>query len=176
MVERLGLSFHNVRALHSKIDQLPERAGRWVVQELFFDDRPDETFTIRYRNPVDAIRTLWKDPVNGPDIVYRPHKLFRDAKEDARIFSEMWTGRWWNMIQVRSCLIFDSSGLIFLSGCSPTKVNRSAGHHRHGQDTADPVLRGQSRLSHIPHVGKLSQECSPETIPTCLHPHRLPIR
>ena len=56
VVEKLGLSYHNIRALHQKIDKMPEKAGEWQTKVLRFDDCPDETFTVRHRDPVEAIK------------------------------------------------------------------------------------------------------------------------
>jgi len=61
-VEKLGLSYHNVHALHKKVDSLPEKAGKWIVSQLKFPDSPSDTYIIRYRDPVEAIKSLWKDP------------------------------------------------------------------------------------------------------------------
>lgn len=83
------------------MDALPDRSGPWVTQHLSFPECPDDVYTIRYRDPVEAIKTLWKDPVNSPEMVFSPHKLYRDSKKEARIYSEMWTGKWWNTVQVR---------------------------------------------------------------------------
>ncbi|KAJ3967517.1 hypothetical protein EV361DRAFT_973150 [Lentinula raphanica] len=99
--ERLGLSFDNARSMLNKVDQLPDRCGPWFVKQLSFKDRPQEEFTVRYRDPVEAIRALWGDPSLAKDLVYQPGKLFRRSKctEDERIYSEMWTGSFWHAVQ-----------------------------------------------------------------------------
>ncbi|KAJ3713555.1 hypothetical protein C8R42DRAFT_567156, partial [Lentinula raphanica] len=91
--ERLGLSFDNARSMLNKVDQIPERCGSWFVKQLSFNDRPQEEFTVRYRDPIEAIRALWGDPSLSKDLVYKPAKLFRkpDCDEKDRIYSEMWT-------------------------------------------------------------------------------------
>lgn len=99
------MSYHNIRALHKKIDSVPARAGKWATRHLSFPDRPDEKYTIRYRNPVEAIKSLWGDPELASHLVYRPKKIFTDETRSKRIYSEMWTGKWWHAIQVRFCLI-----------------------------------------------------------------------
>ncbi|KAH9484401.1 hypothetical protein JR316_0003882 [Psilocybe cubensis] len=100
VVEKLGLSFKNVRSLHKKLDTMPDKAGKWKVRKLAFKDRLEETFTIRYRNPVEAVKSLWKDPQLSKSMVYQPAKVFSGNVEDKnRIFSEMWTGKWWHAIQ-----------------------------------------------------------------------------
>jgi hypothetical protein len=82
------------------MDGLPERSGPWKTETMSFRDRPNEHFTIRYRNPIDAIRSIWKDPVNSPDLVFAPSRVYTDGTKDTRIYSEMWTGKWWHAIQV----------------------------------------------------------------------------
>lgn len=84
------------------VDAIPERCGKWYTKRLFFRDRPDEHFTVRYRNPIEAIKGLWGDPAFANDLVYKPAKMFRGAKqtEEERMFSEMWTSGFWNAAQV----------------------------------------------------------------------------
>ncbi|KAJ3752442.1 hypothetical protein EV360DRAFT_20913, partial [Lentinula raphanica] len=76
MKEKLPLSFNNARSMYNKVDQLPECCGRWFTKQLSFKDRPDEEFTVRYRDPVEAIKALWGDPALAKDLVYKPAKLF----------------------------------------------------------------------------------------------------
>ena len=91
-----------MRELHQKVDSLPERAGLWTEKTLYYPDKPDETFTVRYRDPIEAVKTLLGDPSYAKDIVYKPQKIF--GSNGSRIRTEMWTGSWWNGLQV-SCLI-----------------------------------------------------------------------
>ncbi|CAA7267433.1 unnamed protein product [Cyclocybe aegerita] len=72
VVRKLGLSYHNVRALHKKVDSLPEKAGKWKTKELAFSDRPDEKFTVRHRDPIEAIKSLWKNPEISPKMAFAP--------------------------------------------------------------------------------------------------------
>ncbi|KAF5335612.1 hypothetical protein D9757_015360 [Collybiopsis confluens] len=99
--ERLGVGFSNARSMLNKVDEIPERCGAWYTKEFSFRNQPDETFTIRHRDPLEAIKALWSDPKFSKDLVYRPAKLFRSKvqSEDERIFSEMWTGGFWNAAQ-----------------------------------------------------------------------------
>ena len=41
------------------------------------------------------------NPAHAKDIVYRPRKIFKNASKTTRIYNEMWTGEWWNTVQVR---------------------------------------------------------------------------
>ena len=99
-MENLGLSFHNTRALHQKIDSLPEKAGEWRTEELSFKDRPGETYTIRYRDPLEAIKSLWKDSELSPAMKFSPDKIYSDESKQNRIYTEMWTAQRWHVLQV----------------------------------------------------------------------------
>ncbi|KAF8958087.1 hypothetical protein BDZ97DRAFT_1668977 [Flammula alnicola] len=76
VVEKLGLSYHNIRALHQKLDAMPEKAGEWKTRQLSFKDKPDEVFTLRHRDPIEAIKSLWRDPELSPQMVFSPRKVF----------------------------------------------------------------------------------------------------
>lgn len=84
------------------VDKIPENRGQWYTKQLSFKDRPNEHFTIRHRNPVEAIKALWGDPYFAEHLVYKPGKLFqgKELNEEQRIFSEMWTAGFWNAAQV----------------------------------------------------------------------------
>ncbi|KAI1785254.1 hypothetical protein LXA43DRAFT_976331 [Ganoderma leucocontextum] len=99
--ESLGLSYDTVRAMLELIQSIPERAGQWYVKRLSFQDRPDQKFTIRYRNVLDGICSLWGDPALSKHLVYKPRHVFTDATRQKRIYSEMSTGNWWHAIQSR---------------------------------------------------------------------------
>lgn len=104
-MERLGLSFHNVDSLHEKLDRnVAERAGSWNITKLVFEgneaSEDADIFTIRHRDPVEAIKSLWRNPELSPQMVFSPQKVFSDRSQKNRIFSEMWTGKWWNAMQV----------------------------------------------------------------------------
>lgn len=93
------MSYHNTRGLHKLVDQVPPRA-QWKTQEIWFKDGPDDKHVIHYRDPLEAVRTLLGNPAHASDIVYKPQRIFSDASKSTRIYNEMWTGEWWNSIQV----------------------------------------------------------------------------
>lgn len=100
--EKLGLSFSNIRGLHQVIDEdIPERAGQWKTDVLEFSDLPDLSYVIRYRDPLEAIRSLWRDLGLSPHLIYRPSKIWTDKNRKCRIYNELWTGQWWHAVQVR---------------------------------------------------------------------------
>lgn len=55
---------------------------------------------VQYRNPLQAISTLLGNPAHTNDIVYKPCKVFSDETKKNRIYTEMWTGKWWHAVQV----------------------------------------------------------------------------
>ncbi|KAL0954394.1 hypothetical protein HGRIS_003378 [Hohenbuehelia grisea] len=99
VVDKLGLSFKNVRELWKTLEELPERSGKWQAKVLTYPDRPDEKFVIRFRNPIEMIKSLWGDPSLADNLVHAPSKVFTDRTRTKRVFSEMWTGTWWNTLQ-----------------------------------------------------------------------------
>ncbi|KAJ6524981.1 hypothetical protein B0H19DRAFT_1085096 [Mycena capillaripes] len=57
-------------SLHQIVDNIPERAGAWAFKTLSFPDRPSDTYLIRYRDPLIAIRALLGNPAHAKDIVF----------------------------------------------------------------------------------------------------------
>jgi hypothetical protein len=80
------------------VDQIPSRAT-WKTRHLSFTDRPGEKYRVHFRDPLEAIRSLWGDPKHAKDLVYAPKRVFSDNQQTSRIYSEMWTGKWWNGVQ-----------------------------------------------------------------------------
>jgi hypothetical protein len=71
-VEKLGLSFNNVRRLHHIVDAQPDKAGKWTTSHLKFHDDPSTTFTVRHRDVLKAIESIFKNPELTPHLVYKP--------------------------------------------------------------------------------------------------------
>ncbi|EGO25961.1 hypothetical protein SERLADRAFT_437687 [Serpula lacrymans var. lacrymans S7.9] len=99
--EKLGLSYHNIRGLHNIVDySIPSRA-EWKLTMISFPDTPNDTHLIQYRDVLSAIRALLENPAHAKHIVYRPKKVFTNARKESRIYHEMWTEKWWHAIQAR---------------------------------------------------------------------------
>ena len=79
---------------------MPEKAGEWKTRKLRFANKPNEIYTLRHRDPIEAIKTLWKDPHLSPTMKFKPKKVYTSSDKDTRIFNEMCTGQWWNILQV----------------------------------------------------------------------------
>ncbi|PPQ84187.1 hypothetical protein CVT24_001862, partial [Panaeolus cyanescens] len=101
VVEKLGLSFHNSRALYKRLDVIKNKAGEWKTSRLRFNDNDDEEFIVRHRDPLEAIKSLWQDPFLSPKMVFKPVRVYTDKSMTQRIYSEMWTGKWWEFLQKR---------------------------------------------------------------------------
>ncbi|KIY61165.1 hypothetical protein CYLTODRAFT_384796 [Cylindrobasidium torrendii FP15055 ss-10] len=98
--ERLGLSYHNTTGLHQRLNGIPLRAGEWMSKQIYFTDKPDgEPFVLLHRDILDAIRALWGKPELADRIVFKPKQMFSDAEKENRIYTEMWTGEWWWIVQ-----------------------------------------------------------------------------
>ncbi|KAA1479265.1 hypothetical protein DENSPDRAFT_748679, partial [Dentipellis sp. KUC8613] len=74
-VERLGLSYKNMRSLLQIIDSVPALA-EWQSKLFVFEDRPNEEHLIQYRDPCVAIQALLGNPAYADQVVYKPTKLF----------------------------------------------------------------------------------------------------
>ncbi|KAJ8507713.1 hypothetical protein ONZ45_g9944 [Pleurotus djamor] len=94
---KLGLQYSTTRDLHKLVDSLPCRAGSWETAELTFEDSSDVHF-IWYRDPLEALRSLWQDPTLAEDFTYQPCKVYNDKH---RVYNEMWTGDWWHNVQAK---------------------------------------------------------------------------
>ena len=104
VVESLGLSYHNTCKLHQVIDGILSWV-EWKTQSLWFKTDPQAKHYIHYRNPLDAIQSLLGNPAHANHIIYKPKKIFVNAKKEKRIYHEMWTGSWWNTVQVCTSFI-----------------------------------------------------------------------
>ena len=98
-MESLGLSFKDVRGLFVKVDTIPDRAP-WRTMSIAFPDRPEEKHLVQYCDIIEAIKALLGNLSYAKQIVWRPRRVFTDASKTKRVFSEMWTGLWWNELQV----------------------------------------------------------------------------
>ena len=97
--DKLGLSYHNTRALLNKINSIPERVP-WQERWLSFKDRPAERHLVQFRDIILAIKALLGNPAHADQIVYRPQRIFTDESRKSRVYTEMWTGLWWHAVQV----------------------------------------------------------------------------
>ena len=75
----------------------------WSTRDIVFSDRPNDRYTVQYRDVIDGVKALLGDPSLADKLVYRPKRVFTDRSKTSRIYSEMWTGLWWSAVQVSHC-------------------------------------------------------------------------
>ena len=100
-------SFHNSRALLSKVDSLPT-GPEWEVIELLVKGKGvngngeivTENVELWRRDPVECVRELFSNPAFKNSIHYEPQKVYTDESKTERVFGEMWMGQWWWETQV----------------------------------------------------------------------------
>jgi len=101
-IAELGFSFHCARTLRGKIELLPSGPA-WKSTEITMPGyNTKEPLVLYYRDPMECIEFLMKNPLFSGKISYQPHKDF-DASGN-RVYSE-WIasdGAW--DLQVRVCL------------------------------------------------------------------------
>ena len=66
---------------------MPEKAGEWKTQKLSFNDTKDIfTNAIRHRDPIAAIKSLWRDAQLSPEMAYAGCKFFSDENKKIEYF------------------------------------------------------------------------------------------
>lgn len=107
VVEKLGLSFKNARALNQIIDhELPETPN-WTHTTLNMCGS-DEQFDLFHRDVLACIRMLYGNPAFNKVMSYRPRKCYSDQRRGHRIYTELHTSDWWNNLQVSTTICFGS--------------------------------------------------------------------
>ena len=128
---------------------MPEKAGEWKTRKLKFKDAEEE-FTIRYRDPVEAIKSLWADPELSPEMVFAGSKIFSDETQTNRIFSERHTGKWWHVLQVRHYWLFYNSFIKISPVVTSKRSYTGSCHTCNRQNPTYTIFWQQVRLSTLP--------------------------
>ncbi|KAH9164278.1 hypothetical protein EDB89DRAFT_2116298 [Lactarius sanguifluus] len=82
--ERLGLTFKNTRELNDLVDS--------HLPEVLVGDEVCEVF---YRDIIQCIRALFRDPDLAPYLIFAPEKHYIDDERTERMYHDMHTGSWW---------------------------------------------------------------------------------
>jgi hypothetical protein len=75
----------------------------WEVEGSEVDEEGNkrkETVELWKRDPVKCIRDLIANPAFAEHMRFEPERLYEDEEGTKPIFSEMWTGEWWERLQV----------------------------------------------------------------------------
>ncbi|KAI6041168.1 hypothetical protein EDC04DRAFT_2566086, partial [Pisolithus marmoratus] len=73
----------------------------WHSLSFFFRDSPEDKHMVHYRDPLEAIKALLRDPALVKHIVYKPKHIFTDVTKEKRVYNEMWTSSWWEEMQAK---------------------------------------------------------------------------
>ena len=99
----LGLSYNNMDQLYKRLNELPMKA-KWHETKISLVEDPNKEHIVQYWNILECIKSLWSDPLVVDKLVCRPEKMYAD---NTQLYNEMWTGQWWNKLQVKNkfCII-----------------------------------------------------------------------
>ncbi|TFK53168.1 hypothetical protein OE88DRAFT_1626862 [Heliocybe sulcata] len=89
--ELLNLSFKDADTLNKVIDALPGRP-KFKREELVV---AGEVFDLHYRDVIECIHALYGDPEFAVDLVFAPERHYADEDRTIRVYSNMYTGKWW---------------------------------------------------------------------------------
>ena len=84
---------------------------------------------------MEAVKSLWKDPQLSPKMVFAGQKIFSDKTLKNRIFTELYTAKWWHILQVKmlpTCPLFPCINVCLVS--SSSRCYRSSNHHCNRQN------------------------------------------
>jgi hypothetical protein len=160
VVEKLELSYHNVRELNKIIDE--ELPGRpmFRCEAVEIDG---QILELHYREIIPCIRSLYGDPELVNDLIFAPERHYTDAGRTSRVFSEIHTGNWWWSVQVRDMVKSNTGGMLTtvpdVFGTAETWRDSDPHHSILRQNTVDP-FSGQVSISGVPHYRKYTERHS----------------
>ncbi|KAH9074684.1 hypothetical protein EDB83DRAFT_2515547 [Lactarius deliciosus] len=95
-VDKLSLSYRTPNELNNIIDkELPEHP-QFKCEDLII---AGNTFQFYFRDVLQCIRTLYRNPKFTRDLVFAPERHYTDHKRTCRVYSEIHTGNWWWAVQ-----------------------------------------------------------------------------
>ncbi|KAJ3474419.1 hypothetical protein NLI96_g12466 [Meripilus lineatus] len=98
VVESLGLSYPNARALNQIIDHELPTIAEWSAVPIQLDNN-GTSYELFKRDIMKCIRVLYGNPTFADVMSYAPEKHFAKMGMVQRMFSEMHVCDWWNDIQ-----------------------------------------------------------------------------
>ncbi|KAJ3476559.1 hypothetical protein NLI96_g11070 [Meripilus lineatus] len=99
VVESLGLSYHNARALNQIIDHELPNLAEWTCTTIELFAKVDAVYEMYSRDILKCIRVLYGNPAFAEEMAYAPEKHFSDIGMIHRMFSEMHICDWWDEVQ-----------------------------------------------------------------------------
>lgn len=87
-----------MKELHTIVDnKLPFSRPAFQLREV---DYSGSRYDFYYRDIVESIRALFRDPEFAPFLVFVPERHYTDAGKTSRLYHDMHTGNWWWATQV----------------------------------------------------------------------------
>ncbi|KAF7793819.1 hypothetical protein EIP86_004940 [Pleurotus ostreatoroseus] len=93
VVEGLGLTFRNARALNQRIDHEMPNTPEWI-QHIVGVDRCTEQCSLYSRNILKCLDTLYSNPRFAETMHYAPERHFTDGTKTSRMYRGIHTGDW----------------------------------------------------------------------------------
>ena len=105
------MSFHTAKALRGRIEMLP-KVPDWRSKKITLPGYVTrEPMYLFFRDALDCAEYLFSNPLFAGHMDFSPTRLYRDAEQTIRIYSEWMTGEAaWNMQVCFSALLI-SRGL-----------------------------------------------------------------
>ncbi|KAI0821718.1 hypothetical protein BC628DRAFT_793206 [Trametes gibbosa] len=159
LAEQLGLSYKTTLELKDIIDsKLAAHRPRFVRHEIVI---AGEAFEVYFRDVVECIKALFRDPEFAPFLLLAPERHFADADHTVRVYFEMNTGKWWWVTQseldklrpsatvIPIIISSDKTQLTLIGNKSAYPVYMTLGNLPK-DIRAKPSRRGQILLAYLP--------------------------
>lgn len=99
------MSYTGSSGLDKKIDTLPTFCPKFRQEKVTVEG---ETFEVFYRNILECIAEIYGRHALAPHLKFRPERHYVDADMTTRIYSDVFTGKWWWEVQV-SMVVFGTA-------------------------------------------------------------------
>ncbi|KAH9008739.1 hypothetical protein EDB85DRAFT_2163908 [Lactarius pseudohatsudake] len=96
MVEKLGLSYRNVKELNRIIDEEMPGRPKFKCEKICIGG---ESYDFHFREVIPCICALFGDPRYSGRLVFAPERHYQDVGRTTQVFGEMYTGKWWWSVQ-----------------------------------------------------------------------------
>ncbi|OJT02126.1 hypothetical protein TRAPUB_7421 [Trametes pubescens] len=159
LAERLGLSYGTALELKEILDsKLAAGRPRFKRHEIVI---AGEAFEVYFRDVVECIRALFRDPEFAPFLLLTPERHYADADHTVHVYFEMNTGKWWWVTQteldslrpgatvVPIIISSDKTQLTLIGNKSAYPVYMTLGNLPK-DIRAKPSRRGQILLAYLP--------------------------
>src|SRR5438552_1655296 len=94
----LNLLYKNSQELNKIIDNhIPAQRPPFQCHKI---EVAGECIEVYFRDILECIKTIWRDPELTPHLILKPERHYTDATKTVQMFHNMHTGKWWWATQV----------------------------------------------------------------------------